>query len=57
MKKTLLLGAITVMAGSLLAATTPKEDVQSAVKKLADAGNYSWTTALDFGGAGFEIPH
>ncbi len=55
MKKTILIGTAALIAGSLLAAD-PKDDVKSAVKKLADAGNYSWTTALDFGGGGFDMP-
>lgn len=50
MKKTMLFGAVALVAGSLLAAeSTPKEEVTSAIKKLADQSNYSWKTTTEFG--------
>jgi hypothetical protein len=39
-------------AGSLMAAD-PKDDVSSAVKSLADAGNYSWTQTVENANGGF----
>ena len=51
MKKRILLTTVALMAGSLLAAE-PKDDVKGAVKKLADAGNYSWKVTTEFGGGG-----
>jgi hypothetical protein len=46
MKKTLI-SAITLLAGSLLAAdTTPKDDVIAAAKKLGQESNYSWKTVV-----------
>jgi hypothetical protein len=47
MKKIILLGAMTLCAGSLWAAdATPKDDVTAAAKKLADQPNYSWRTTV-----------
>jgi hypothetical protein len=46
MKQTLI-SAITLLAGSLLAAdSTPKDDVLAAAKKLGQEANYSWKTAV-----------
>lgn len=43
MKKTMLFSALTLMAGSLLAAdSSPKDAVTSAAKKLGEKANYSW---------------
>jgi hypothetical protein len=42
MKRNLLFGTITLLAGSLLAADSPKNDITSAAKKLGDKANYSW---------------
>jgi hypothetical protein len=39
-------------AGSLMAAD-PKDDVTSAVKSLADGGNYSWTQTMESPNGGF----
>jgi len=47
MKKNILFGTITLLAGSLLAAdSSPKDDVTSAAKKLGDSANYSWTATV-----------
>ncbi|HSU55382.1 MAG TPA: hypothetical protein VLT36_15105 [Candidatus Dormibacteraeota bacterium] len=47
MKKQLLIVAMTVLAGSLLAAEGgAKEEVVSAAKKLAEKPNYSWKTTV-----------
>jgi hypothetical protein len=51
MKRSILFIALGLLTGSLMAA--PKDDVAGAVKKLGDAGNYSWkTTTQAPGGAG-----
>lgn len=48
MKRHLLVAAMTLVAGSLMAAdSSPKDDVTAAAKKLGD--NYTWKTTLDFG--------
>jgi hypothetical protein len=44
MKKSILFGAVTLIAGTLLAADS--EDVKGAAKKLAAQGNYSWKTTV-----------
>jgi hypothetical protein len=41
MKRNMLFSALTLLAGSLLAAD-PKDEVTSAAKKLGDKDNYSW---------------
>jgi len=47
MKRNILLGAIALLAGSVLAAdSTPKAAVKSAAQKLAQASNYSWKTTV-----------
>ena len=47
MKTTILIGAIALMSGSILAADSgPKQDVISAAKKLGDKANYSWKTTV-----------
>jgi hypothetical protein len=48
MKKNILLGALCLMAGSLLAADSAKDDVTAAAKKLADT-SYSWKVTQDMG--------
>lgn len=45
MKRNLILGLLTLCAGSLLAADAAKD----AAKKLADQKNYSWKTTVDAG--------
>jgi len=43
MKKNVMFGAMTLIAGSLLAAdSSPKDDVVGAAQKLATTANYSW---------------
>ena len=43
MKKNVMFGAMTLIAGSLLAAdSSPKDDVVGAAQKLAATANYSW---------------
>ena len=50
MKRNILFGLVTLLAGSLLAAdSSPKEEVLAAAKKLADKDNYSWRSIVDFG--------
>src|SRR5262249_258208 len=46
MKKIALFSAIALFAQLLLGATSPKEDVTSATKKLAAAANYTWKTTV-----------
>lgn len=47
MKTSLVFGILLAAATSLVAAdSTPKDDVTSAAKALADKGNYSWTTTV-----------
>lgn len=51
MKRNLLFIAVSLLAGAALAA--PKDDVQSAAKKLGDADSYAWkTTVQNVGGGG-----
>jgi hypothetical protein len=43
MKKNILFGSIALLAGTLLAAdSSPKDEITSAAKKLAEKANYSW---------------
>lgn len=42
MLRGLLSGTIVLLAGSAMAIAAPKDDVQAAAQKLADANNYSW---------------
>lgn len=44
MKKSILIGVVTLMAGTLLAAEA--DDVKAAAKKLAEQSNYSWKTTV-----------
>ena len=46
MKRNVLFGAIVMLAGTVLAADSPKDDVVSAAKALADKANYSWKTTV-----------
>ena len=51
MKRNIIFGTIALVAGSLLAADSgPKDEVKSAAKKLADAGNYSWKSSVQNAG-------
>jgi hypothetical protein len=50
MKEKILLGAITLLAGSLLAAdSNPQDAVKDAAKALGAKDNYSWKTTIDLG--------
>jgi hypothetical protein len=49
MKKSMLIGTVALIAGSLFAADSPKDDIAAAASKLADAGNYSWKSTMDLG--------
>jgi hypothetical protein len=52
MKRNIILATMVFAAGSLMAAD-PKDDVSSAVKSLADGGNYSWTQTMESPNGGF----
>jgi hypothetical protein len=54
MQKHVRFGTLAMLAASLLSAdATPKDDLTSAAKKLADKDNYAWKrTTQDAGGAG-----
>lgn len=58
MKRNVLFGTLTLLAGSLLAAdSSPKDDITAAVRKLAAAGSYSWKSTIEnAGGGGFGGP-
>jgi hypothetical protein len=50
MKEKILFGAITLLAGSLLAAdSNPQDAVKDAAKSLGAKDNYSWKTTIDLG--------
>jgi len=47
MKRTILFSAMTLAAGSLIAAgSSPKDDITAAAKKLGEKPNYSWKTTV-----------
>jgi hypothetical protein len=47
MKRNMLFSAMTLLAGSLIAAdSSPKDDVTNAAKKLGEKDNYSWKTTV-----------
>lgn len=53
MNRNLLISAIALLTGSVLAADSgPKDTVSAAIKKLADQGNYSWKSTIDTGDGG-----
>lgn len=53
MKRNILFGTMALLAGSLFAAdSSPKDEVTSAAKKLAEKNNYSWKTTVETGGGG-----
>ncbi|HUA68212.1 MAG TPA: hypothetical protein VMA13_06660 [Candidatus Saccharimonadales bacterium] len=55
MKKTMLL-VLTLLAGPLVAAAGPKDDILNASKKLADTGNYTWEVTINnANGGGFSM--
>jgi hypothetical protein len=50
MKKQFCIGSLMLVAASVFAADAgPKADVAAAAKKLAEAGDYSWTANIDLG--------
>src|SRR5438552_15624553 len=52
-----LLGAVALLAGSAVVASAgPKEDLQAAVKKLADTGSYTWKTTTETANQGGFTP-
>jgi hypothetical protein len=52
-----LMGAVALLAGSAVVASAgPKEDLQAAVKKLADGGNYTWKTTTETANQGGFTP-
>ncbi|NWF86163.1 MAG: hypothetical protein HXY18_20320 [Bryobacteraceae bacterium] len=51
MRTQILIGTAALMATSLLAAS-PKDEVKSAAKKLAESSGYAWKQTTDFGGGG-----
>jgi hypothetical protein len=47
MKRNIVFGAAALLAGSVLAAdSTPKDQIMTAARKLADKANYSWKTTF-----------
>ena len=53
MKTKVVFGILAIAGGSLLAADSgSKDNVASAVKKLAEAENYSWKSTMEFGNFG-----
>ena len=50
MKKNILLGAMLLVAGTLLADS--KDDVVNAAKALGEKDNYSWKSTIEMGGGG-----
>jgi hypothetical protein len=50
MKRNLALSTLLLVAGSLLAADSPKDEVTGAAKALADKSNYSWKTTTEAAG-------
>ena len=53
MKTKIVFGILAITGSSLLAAdSSPKDQVASAVKKLAQAENYSWKSTMEFGNFG-----
>jgi len=51
MKRQLVIGVVTLLAGSLFAADA-KDDVKNAAKKLAGAGGYAWKSTVEMAGGG-----
>ncbi len=50
MKRTIVLGVVSMLTGSLLAADSNSDAVKKAAQALGDKSNYSWKTTVDFGG-------
>jgi len=51
MLKRILIGTLTLVAGTVLAADA-RDEVKDAAKKLADQANYSWRTTVESAGGG-----
>lgn len=51
MRTAFMIGAVTLLSTSLLAADA-REEVKSAAKKLADSSGYGWKATTEFGGGG-----
>lgn len=51
MKRNVMIGALALLAGSLMA-EEPKDTVINAAKKLGEADNYSWKQTMENGGGG-----
>ncbi len=51
MKTQILIGAVTLLATSLLAADA-KDEIKAAAKKLADSSGYAWKATTEAGGGG-----
>ena len=50
MLKRVVLGVVSVLALSAVSVhADPKDDIKTAVQKLADSPNYSWSTAIQGG--------
>ena len=54
MRRHILLGTMTLLAGPLLAADSGKDDIAGAVKNLAAKANYSWKTTVEATGGRFR---
>ena len=52
MIRRIVIGALVAFVPALAIGAEPKDELQAAVKKLADGGNYSWTRKVE-GGFGF----
>ena len=46
MKTSLLVSSLALIAGSLVAADSPKDDILNAAKKLGEKSSYSWTATV-----------
>jgi len=46
MKRHMLFSAVTLLAGSLMAADSPKDEITNAAKKLGEKASYSWKTTV-----------
>jgi len=53
MKTNILFSTMALLTGTLIAAdSSPKDDIKSAAKKLAEKSNYSWKTTVESAGGG-----
>jgi hypothetical protein len=46
MKRNMLVSVVTLLAGSVIAADSPKDEITNAAKKLGEKANYSWKTTV-----------